>query len=143
MHARLADGDVSGQFLPYLVDLMNLQSAFGVDAALLGSPRSGGNEDVPQSRHQTEGAGVDGFDDADFLLPRFAQPASAEVMFPQSPIEVAPEGDGAVSVALRQGRDADPGFVSFQPAQGFAETILRPRDHILERGTTLGQHADQ
>src|ERR1041384_2382666 len=122
---------------------MNLQSAFLVLAALLGPSRARGGPDVPQPRHQAEGAGVDGCDNAEFLLPGLAQPGGTEMVLTQPLVEVAPEGDRAVAVALRQGRRSHPGFVAFEPTQERAEALLGAGDQVLQRGAVLGQHPDQ
>src|SRR5947209_4114481 len=134
MLAGRTDGEVLGQFTADLVDLMNLQGPFAVPAALASPSRAGGTEDVPQAGHQAEGAGVDGFDDADLLLPDLAQPAGPEVVLPQALVEVQPEGDGAGLVALRQGRRGDPGLVAFEPTQALAEAVLGAGDEVLQRG---------
>src|SRR5437899_2329142 len=110
---------------------MNLQGAFAVGTALLGPARPGGQEDVPQAGHQAEGAGVDGLDARELLLPGLAQPAAGEVMGAQALVEVAPEGERAVLVALREGRGGDPRLVLFAPAQGVAETLLSAADQIF------------
>src|SRR5437879_11253197 len=101
MLACRADGHVGGQFSADVVDLVNLQGAFAVGAALLGPTRPRGKEDVSQTGHQAEGAGVDGLDAVELLLPSLAQPAAAKVMGAQALVEVAPEGQRAVLVALR------------------------------------------
>ena len=49
----------------------------------------------------------------------------------QALVEVAPEGDRTVLVALRQGRNANPRLVPLPPAQSSAETLLGPRDQVL------------
>src|SRR5919202_541136 len=143
MLACRADGDVRRQLVPDAVDLMKLQGTLGVLAALLGPARPGGGEDVPQPRHEAEGAGVHGLDDADLLLPGLAQPAGPEVVLAQPLVQLPPEGDRAVLIALGQGRNANPGLIALEPTEAAAEAVLGACDQVLEGGAALGQHPDE
>jgi hypothetical protein len=66
-------------------------------------PEPEGVKTRPQPGHQAEGAGVEGLQGGELLLPGLAQPAAAEVVPAQALVEGLPVGGGAVAVALGQG----------------------------------------